>query len=193
MKYKIILFDADGITLHSPRFSERLQEKYGITWETLKPFFQGPYQECKIGKADLKSELVKIKEAWNWQGSIDELLAFWFQGDIVDEEIKNIVSSLKQNGIQCYLATNQEEYRTKYLENELGLNKIFDGFFVSARLGYLKNDPEFFEEATKNLGVKKHEILFVDHEKENIDAAQTAGLSTYTFQDIQTFKAFLEI
>lgn len=193
MKYKAILFDADGLIIHSPRFSKRLEKEYGITWETLKPFFQGPFQECKVGKADLKNELAKTIEAWGWKDSVDALLAFWFQGDAVDEEIKNIVSTLRQNGIQCYLATNQEEYREKYLENELGLNKIFNGFFVSARLGYLKNDPKFFEEAIKSLGVEKQEILFVDHDKENIDAAEVTGLPTHIFQDLQTFKDFLEI
>lgn len=138
MKYKAVLFDADGLIIHSPRFSERLQKEYGITWETLKPFFQGPFQECKVGKADLENELAKTIKAWGWKDSVDALLTFWFQGDIVDEEIKNTVSDLRQNGVRCYLATNQEEYREEYLENKLELNKIFDGFFVSARLGYLK-------------------------------------------------------
>jgi len=192
MKYKAILFDADGLIIHSPRFSERLQKEYGITWETLKLFFQGPFQECKVGKADLKNELAKTAEAWGWKDSIDALLAFWFQGDIVDEEIKNLVSTLRQNGVQCYLATNQEEYREKYLENELELNSIFDGFFVSARLGYLKNDPRFFEEAIENLGFEKQEILFIDHDKENIDAAKAAGLSTYIFHDLEDCKTFLK-
>lgn len=192
MKYRAILFDADGLIIHSPRFSERLQKEYGITWETLKPFFQGPFQECKVGKADLKNELAKTMGAWGWKDSVDALLAFWFQGDVVDEEIKNLVSGLKQDGVRCYLATNQEEYREKYLENELGLNNIFDEFFVSARLGYLKNDPKFFEDAIKNLGLEKQEILFVDHDEENIDAAKTAGLSTYALKDIEAFKSFLK-
>lgn len=192
MKYKAILFDADGLIIHSQRFSERLEKEYGIAWETLRPFFQGPFQNCKIGKADLKNELRKTIETWGWKDSANALLAFWFQGDVVDEEIKNIVSNLKQDGIRCYLATNQEEYRERYLENELELNNIFNGFFVSARLGYLKNDPRFFEEATKSLGVEKKEILFIDHDKENIDAAKSTGLSTYTFQDIESFKNFLK-
>lgn len=202
MKYKAIPFDADGLIIHSPRFSERLQKEYGITWETLKPFFQGPFQECKIGKADLKNELAKTMGAWDWKDSVDALLAFLFQGDVVDEEIKNLVSTLRQDGVRCYLATNQEEYRERYLENELRLNEIFNGFFVSARLGYLKNDPRFFEEVMANLNEasintksmirEREEILFVDHDKENIDAAEVMELSTHTFQDIQTFKNFLK-
>ncbi|MFA5946166.1 MAG: hypothetical protein WC802_04640 [Patescibacteria group bacterium] len=74
MTYKAILFDADGMTLLSPKFSARIQEAYGIIWDKMKPFFSGPFQECKLGKADLKEELAKVIKDWGWQGSVSDVV-----------------------------------------------------------------------------------------------------------------------
>jgi hypothetical protein len=76
--FKVILFDADGMIISSPRFSEQLEKQYGIPWNRMEPFFKGPFQACKIGNADLKEELAKAIQDWGWQGSVDELVDFWF-------------------------------------------------------------------------------------------------------------------
>lgn len=191
MDYRAILFDADSMTILSPRFSERVQKEYGITWETMKPFFQGPFNECKIGKDDLKVELAKVVEAWGWKGTVDELMDFWFKDDVVNEEIVQIVQKLRKDGVRCYLATNQEKYRAEYLRNTLRLGDVFDDLLVSADLGHLKNDPQYFEKVVAALNLDREQTLFVDHEEANIEAAKKAGLATYMFHDMQAFKEFL--
>lgn len=201
MKYQVILFDADGMTIQSPRFSDRLEKEHGITWEKMKPFFQGPFNDCKLGKSDLKQELAKVVKEWGWHGTVDELMAFWFKDDVIGEDIIDLVKNLRSQGVRCYLATNQEAYRAQYLRNDLGLSKIFDGLFVSTDIGYLKKDPKFFEEIVADLNeasrgmsatLDREQILFVDHEAENIAAAKQASLSTYTFHDMDAFKEFLK-
>ena len=47
----------DGMIVHGTRFSHRLAKKYNISTETTAPFFEGVFQDCVIGKADLKEEL----------------------------------------------------------------------------------------------------------------------------------------
>jgi beta-phosphoglucomutase-like phosphatase (HAD superfamily) len=53
MPFKAILFDVDGMVITSKRFSDQMQEQYGISWDKMKPFFNGPFQLCKVGKAVL--------------------------------------------------------------------------------------------------------------------------------------------
>ena len=60
MTYDLVLLDADGLVINGERFSDRLRRDHGIPWETLKPFFDGPFAACKLGKADLKTELGKV-------------------------------------------------------------------------------------------------------------------------------------
>jgi HAD superfamily hydrolase (TIGR01509 family) len=68
-----------------------------------------------------------------------------------------------------------------------GLPELFDSNFVSHVTGFVKPDPEAFEHAIRELGVKAEAILFLDDLPQNVDAARAAGLKA-----IQV-KAFAEI
>ena len=82
----------------------------------------------------------------HWVGSVDELLEYWFAGEIkLDEQALHPIGLLKKSGVVCIAATNQEKYRTEYLKKMVGIDHYFDHFFSSAQIGYKKPYPEFFE------------------------------------------------
>ncbi|MEK7093272.1 MAG: hypothetical protein AAB927_02200 [Patescibacteria group bacterium] len=116
---KAVIFDCDGMINQEERFSKRLA-KY-VPLEVSLPFFKGPFQECLVGRADLKEELKKVVTLWKWKGSVDELVAFWFadEANIPQKEFFPIIDDLRERGIAVYLATNNEKYRTEYLLNSI--------------------------------------------------------------------------
>lgn len=198
MKYRAILFDADGMTLVSKRFSQQIQGDYGISWEKMKPFFDGPFIQCKLGRADLKEELAKVVGDWGWKGSLDELLAYWFGiGSTPDPEVILLAKKLRSQGVKCFLATNQEKYRAEYFRNAIGLKNVFDDLLVSAALGHMKDEVAYFAEAytcinsTEQASIPKETILFVDHEEKNLAAAKEFGFETYQYHDVNDFKQYI--
>ena len=52
----------------------------------------------------------------------------------------------------------------------------FDGAFFSCYLGCVKEDREYHEAVLEKLKLNPSEILFVDDEEENVEAAQKMGL-----------------
>lgn len=65
------------------------------------PFFNGEFQDCLIGKADLKNVVKKYLKNWGWQKSVDDLLKEWFQFEHnIDEELADYLSSLKKKGLE---------------------------------------------------------------------------------------------
>jgi putative hydrolase of the HAD superfamily len=204
MSYKVILFDADGVTIDSDlMFSEVLVRDYNISSEKMLPFFSGVFQECMFGQADLKDELEKVKDDWGWKKTVDELLQEWFEFENKpNQEMFVLVKKLRESGVMCYLATNQEKYRGEYLRKNMGFDKLFDGLFISAEVGFKKKDPKFFEEVYSTLNeagrvppsslLNKDEILFIDNEKENIDSAKEFGIDAHLFTDITKLKEVLD-
>jgi len=191
--FKVILFDADGMIISSPRFSEQLEKQYGIPWSHMEPFFKGPFQACKIGNADLKEELAKVMQDWGWQGSVDELVDFWFRGATLNQEMIELIHTLRANGVRCSLTTNQERHRGDFLNVELGLKTIFDDIFTSADIGHTKNESIFFEHVYQKLqtihpSLKKTDVLFSDDHEENILTAKTFGFETHLYQNLPMFK-----
>lgn len=78
---KVVLFDVDGVVVTGPMFSDRYIAEFGIALEDMTPFFENEFQECLVGKPDLKTELRKYVKKWRWEKSVDELVGYWLSKD----------------------------------------------------------------------------------------------------------------
>ncbi len=191
---KVILFDVDGVIvrLREKYFSQRLAESSSLNLDesSIKSFFSNEFLLCEIGKGDLKQELHQRIKAWGYLGTVDELIKFWFEGEAelipqVVEEIK----ALRSKGVKCFVATNNEKYRTQYLWERVGLINFMDGIFSSAHVGFLKNDINFWEKVYKELSeYGKGEILVLDNEEDIVKAAKSFGFSAELFTGDDNFK-----
>ena len=64
----------------------------------------------------------------------------------MNADVFSLVDDIREDGgAKMYVATGQEHHRARYLWNELGFSKHFDGMFYSADIGHPKNDVRFFE------------------------------------------------
>lgn len=90
-------------------------------------------------------------KVWNWEGSIDELLDYWFQGEKeMDERILQTIKIMREKGIKCYLASDQEKYRAEFLLRDLGMEKLFDGHFFPAKWIAPNLKESFLKRSFKN-------------------------------------------
>ncbi|HEV8601270.1 MAG TPA: HAD hydrolase-like protein [Patescibacteria group bacterium] len=187
---KAILYDADGMVINKPkRFSEFYTEQFNVPLEKLLPFFQKELDQIQAGKADLKVKLQPYLADWNWSRSVDELLEYWFKVEnYIDQKLVESIALLRQNGIKCYLTTNQEKYRTQYLKNVMGMDKIFDGIFSSSSLGVLKPEPGYWEKVLSEIKVNKNEVLIWDDEQETIESAKKFGFNAELYTNFDDYK-----
>ena len=187
---KVIIFDADGMLLRQERPSTFLPRDYGISIENLNSFFDGPFQECLVGKADLKEEILPYLNTWGWDKGVEAFLNLWFTRELhVNKELIEYIRYLKRKKIQCFLATNQEKYRFQYFLNQLGFADIFNKTYSSNNLGYKKSSHEFLSKIfTDFKNIKKEEILFWDDRSENIKSAKDFGINAELFTSVKDFK-----
>lgn len=188
---KVIIFDADGVLVHSKRkFSVTLAEKHGISLETTLPFFTGPFQKCLVGNSDLKKVILPYLKKWGWDKRVDVLLDYWFSLESkTDKELIKYIKKLRQKGIKCLLATNNEKHRFQYMMDKMGLAKVFNKTYSSAHLGHKKPDQKFFQKIYKELkNIKKNEILFVDDSIENIEGVKNFGMHAELYKSIKNLK-----
>ena len=188
---KAILFDLDGIVIVGRKrfFSERLAEEHNIPMESVLEFFQNDLKPCSMGEADLKEKLAPYLAKWNWQGSTEDLLEYWFSSESTkDVEVLAIVKQLRDKGVKCYVATRQEKYRLQYLLDVVGLKDHFDGIFCTCNIGHDKSEPAFFEHALAELGLKPEEVLFFDDLQKNVDTANGLGSKAHFYDNISVLK-----
>ncbi|HET8910463.1 MAG TPA: HAD-IA family hydrolase [Ktedonobacteraceae bacterium] len=190
---KAMLLDVDGVLAIARPFSHTMEKQYGITREMTSPFFQGIFLECITGRADLKQEIASYLQEWGWPGTVDKFIEAWFETEHqVNEPLLAVVQQLRNQGIPCYLATNQERYRTEYILKRMEFSTRFDGIFSSAYVGYAKPDREFFEAVLSGLkGIAPEEILFWDDNAGHIAAAREVGLQAEVYQSVEEFVTVL--
>lgn len=180
---KTIFFDCDGVVvLGKQRFAEKLYQEFDVPESKLKPFFENEYLLCKLGKADLKQELQKYLPAWGWTKSVDDLLHYWFTAEnLPDKRVIDYVQSLRAQGIRCCLSTNNEKYRFDYLYYHLALSTIFDGCFPSFKIGFIKSQPEFWQNVYKFDMGGKRQLLVVDDNPQVVAAARKFGFYAHLY------------
>ncbi len=195
MKTQVILFDADGVlALPEEVFSVVYAKSHGFDTEPFEQFFRNDWKEIVTGKKDLKQSILENKELWRWNGSPEELLAYWFRTeDVRNEELLELVSKLRVKGIFCYIATDQEKYRGKYMQDVM-FKDLFDGYFISADLGVTKTNPKFFETIVEQLQQKYPELLpqaitFFDDSQSKVDTACSVGINGQLYEGIQQVEA----
>lgn len=192
---KIILFDCDGLIVKRNKyFSQRLADLgYKINHEKVAEFFLGEFLECETGKKDLKQVLPNWMPEWGWQGNTEELLKFWFEGESeIDTEVVGTIKTLREKGIKCYLATNNEKHRTEFLWEKVGLKDLLDGLYSSCNVGFLKGQNEFWPELYKNFpSIPKQDILLWDDDMENIHPARQFGLNAELYENFTEYKRIM--
>ncbi len=194
---KCILFDVDGAVVNSEMFSIQYQKKYGVSNDEMLPFYIGIFQDCLVGKADLKVSLREWLPRWKWKGTADEFLQSWFKAEnSIDDKIIKAVGQLRADGVKCYLATKQEKYRTKYMKELMGFEEIFDGIFSSSDIGHKKPDKEFYEYILNDLknqhNIQANEIIFFDDEQKNVDGAKAVGINAHLYTGFDKYKKIID-
>ena len=193
---KALLLDMDGIVI-APRemyFSHKFAEEYDLPLKKeVLPFFTRYLKKCSKGEIDIKKVLPEYLKKWNWKGSINDFMTYWFESEneVVDRVI-NIVKDINKQEIICCLVSDNEKYRADYLMNELGLKNHFDEGFFSCYLGYTKSEPEFFEAIIEKLNLKSEEIIYFDDDQKNVDVAKKVGINARLYKSPSQLKRLLQ-
>lgn len=181
---RAVLFDADGVVVHPWRFANLLAREHSITREMTAPFFQGDFLRCLRGELPLRSALARHLPGWGWRGDPDSFIETWMGADDApDRDVLSEVEALRQRGVLCALASNQEQIRAEYMRASMRFGEIFDRLFFSCELGVAKPEAGFFEKVRRGLGILPAAILFIDDAQANVDAARAAGWQAQLYQD----------
>ena len=187
----VVIFDFDGVINISEYFSIRYAKEFNIPLETISSFFRKEFNRCATGKADMRELLLPYLENWKWNGSLDSLLNYWFSNDIeLNQELLTFIDTLKAQKFSVMLASQQEINRKNYIWETLDLKNIFDAFYCTCDLGYLKSDPVFYElileDLTKHQTIQApQEVIFFDDSPHFIKAASSTGIVSYQVSNNQ--------
>ena len=184
-----VVFDLDGVLyFETALFGARLARDHGIPPPPFSPFYSSDFQDCLVGKADLKERLAPKLKEWGWTQGVDAFLRYWFNDGSHDPALLAFVQELKAKGVRCYLCTNNERYRVEHLTKKLSLDRVFHGVLASCALGVKKPEPALFAAICARTGLPPEEIAFCDDDPEHVAAAERAGFRAIRFTTLEDLK-----
>lgn len=178
----VIAWDFDGV-LNRNIINDQIlwikefQEDLQISWPTFaRVVLTNHYEDVLVGKRDLKELLSKWAKMTEYSGDLDTFMEFWFQRDHhPDLDMLLLVNELSKTHVRQVIATNNEDHRTRFIEQDMGMKSYVEQIFASGRMGVAKPDHRFFSYITDALGVPPERMLLIDNLKVNVLTARYLG------------------
>lgn len=175
---EVLLWDCDGVLQHG-RFDWRARLD-----GTVGPGFADQVFEAELpalrGERSLREVLEELlrhegRRREHLPITLEDLLAIWEQFDL-DPEAVAVLTAVRELGVPCLLATNQQDHRVRHMREVRGYDDLVDGSYYSSELGAMKPDPGFFEHILEDLGLPGERVGFVDDVPVNVEAARGVGI-----------------
>lgn len=181
---KAVLFDYGGVIVSAGRrgFNKvRMAELLERGQDELSELFSpgGPYWRLNRG-------LIAHQDFW---GSVelrvgvalapDRRAELWERSDIMEPqpEVMELADDLRVRGIITGILSNVVTPVAEFLHAG-DRYRGFDPVILSCEVGYAKPDPEIYRAALAALGLPGEQVLFIDDQPENLEAARAFGMRT---------------
>ena len=179
MNIEAVLWDADGVLQDVPDgWEATMRPAVGHLVDDLDAFLA---EAVELERSALRGEgrwveiLPRLLQRWGIPEAYDAALKVWLTIEPVMES-RELVREVRASGVRCYLATNQDEHRGRYMHEELGYRDLLDGEFYSHEIGAAKPEPAYFTAILARLDLPAEAVLFVDDSARNVESARALGL-----------------
>ncbi|MBO3089175.1 HAD-IA family hydrolase [Cellulomonas dongxiuzhuiae] len=187
---KVVLFDLDGVVRHfDERAVGKIEASHCLAAGSIAAFaFSEPHlTEVTTGRITRAEWVRRIGE--HVQNHV-AARAWGTTPSHIDDEVVPLATEIRALGLTTAVLTNG----TDTVRAELRALDFPPGFgtvFNSAEIGYAKPDHAAFHHVLGALGLRAHEVFFIDDTPRNLTAAADLGIVTHRFTDVPRLRAAL--
>lgn len=193
-----IVWDFDGVLNKKPldeasRWTAGFEDEFGHSVEIFNEFiFNDKFNDILIGQMNLLDAISDWAGTVGYHGDLRNVLEFWFQNDYqLDDKVLGWLAASKRSNLRNVMGTNNDPMRTQFIAEDLGFADRMDRIFASGLMGIAKPDEGFFDMVSDELSVEPDEMLLIDDNQDNIEAAEACGWQVHWF-DGQDYAALEE-
>lgn len=195
---KVIAFDFGGIL--GPDADDwngafaKIKTLTGLSASELQEIFNRHWPKLKLGKEPMlvfwqevaavslnKVKPLTLRRTYNQSIFADQAFLKFVQ----------IVQTLK-NKYRVVLLANDSDDDYLVKTRRLKLDKVFDKLYCSSQLGMAKPDRRIFEYLLRDQKIKPNELLLIDNQLNNIEAAKSLGINSILFRNYAQAVALIQ-
>jgi len=199
---EVILFDLGNVILpfnnyqiaeKLSRFSQKkeFQDPQSI-FPYLFDFENGAINNFDVGKVSPTEFFQSLKEFLHLSLSFEEFIPIWTDIFVEDQEVSQIILSLKGRW-RLGLLSNTDPLHFNYILSKFPIMRTFDKWILSYEVGFKKPAVEIFQKAIEWASVEPEKILFIDDMKRHVEVAVSLGMQGILFISAQQLKEELSL
>ena len=203
-KIKNIIFDLGDVILNIdvPVASKSFAELSGREQAEILTIFNenALFRQFETGQLDEIGFRNYVRKILNFSDLSDEAIDTAWNSLLLDlpPERVELLKKLSEN-YRLFLLSNTSSIHitqvNKILEASTGVEKLDDLFetvFLSYEMGLMKPDPKIYQQVLEQADLKAEETLFLDDNRDNIEAAAKLGIDTIHVQKPITILEYLK-
>lgn len=121
--------------------------------------------------------VLKIKDDWN------NLIK-------INKELVKHIKELK-NKYKIYLLSNAIDTFLRRILDKNNLYCLFDKIYISSEIKLAKPSLDFFNYVLKKENINPSDVIFIDDNLKNVNAAKEIGIESLVFKDVEVLKSKL--
>jgi len=146
---------------------------YGL----IKKFDKGELSEIEFYE--------KVKNDLQLNINFEKFKTIWAEIFTENEEIKKLVSILKDRDFYLLLLSDTNKIHFQYIEKKYGIINLFDEVLLSYETGFLKTEKGSFDYLKRRLKTNPENCIFIDDKKENLIYAKNMGVNCILFKNYE--------
>jgi putative hydrolase of the HAD superfamily len=162
--------------------SKEIEERHHLTFDT--------YEE---GKLTLDEYLGRVIFNEHREFSKDEFKTFMFaESQPLGNNLTYFINLKKKYGLKVFAVSNEGRELNEHRIREFKMNELFDAYISSCYIHLRKPDMDVWRMAGDISQSSPEHCLYIDDRMMFIEVAQTMGLQTLHYIDMDTTKQFIE-
>jgi putative hydrolase of the HAD superfamily len=152
--------------------------------ELLQEFETGKLSETEFYEEVCRRIGTKIP----WSGFLDA-----WNSVFADQLVSDQMLAALAGKMHLWAVSNTNRTHFDFLARSFTFLRHFEGLILSYEVGALKPDPRIFQQALRKSGAPASDLLFVDDQEVNVEAARTLGIEGFTFLNPGQFESEMRI
>lgn len=190
---KAVIFDLNGVFIHSPKLSDRFEKDFGVpTSEFLPKLSQIMDEVRKPGARSAFSYWEPVFKEWNVHLAETDFLKYWFEAETPSDEMILLANELKIKGIKVITLSNNFKERAEYYEHYPWMHDVVDKTYFSWQTGLIKPDVEAWKRVLADFSLQPSEVLYFDDQDKNLKAAESLGIRSCIFTSPKEARLIIE-
>lgn len=182
---KAIIFDFFGVVCHevNPAWFYKDKEKFDLSTEEYREICK----QVDLGEIS-QDQFIRFYADKTGIGyeNLSNTLNNYAQ---IDPEIIELILELKSKYKIGLLSNGYSDFLKDVLcKHNLEIEDLFDSVVISSEVKMMKPDPEIYNLSLDGLGVLPEEAVFIDDRQKNIDGAESVGIKSILYKDINDLK-----